>query len=69
MPEKVSEHPEWVLRGKTISELIEELQSFSDQSLLVEISLDDGVTHKPISLVVKSDGRCLLINSENASDE
>jgi hypothetical protein len=31
---------------------------------MVGISLDDGATHKPISLVVKSNGLCLLINSE-----
>ncbi|MHC2148961.1 hypothetical protein [Pseudomonas sp. 210_17 TE3656] len=51
----------WVDRGKTIKQLIAELQSFSDQDLLVEISTDDGVTKKPISLVVKSDATCLLI--------
>ena len=44
-------NPEWVLKGKKISQLIEELQSFENQDLLVEISLDGGNTHKPISLV------------------
>jgi hypothetical protein len=38
-------NPEWVLKGKKISQLIEELQSFENQDLLVEISLDGGNTH------------------------
>lgn len=57
-------NPEWVLKGKKISQLIEEFQSFENQDLLVEISLDGGNTHKPISLVKKSGGVCLLVNSE-----
>ena len=57
-------NPEWVVKGKTISQLIEELQSFANQKLLVEISIDGGRTHKPISLVKKSEGVCLLVNSE-----
>ena len=57
-------NPEWVLKGKKISQLIEELQSFENQDLLVEISLDGGNTHKPISLVKKSGSVCLLVNSE-----
>jgi len=56
--------PSWVTRGKTIRQLIKELQSFENQDLLVEISLDDGNTHKPISLVTKSRNLCLLVNSE-----
>ena len=57
-------NPEWVLKGKKISQLIEEFQSFENQDLLVEISLDGGNTHKPISLVKKSGDVCLLVNSE-----
>jgi hypothetical protein len=68
MVDRAGEYAEWVVRGKSISELIEELQSFEDQSLMVEISLDDGVSSKPISLVVKSKGRCLLMNSEICED-
>lgn len=56
--------PDWVVRGKTIRQLIEELQSFENQDLFVEISLDGGDTHKPISLVKKSGQTCLLVNSE-----
>ena len=43
--------PEWVIQGKSIKQLIKELESFEDQNLLVEISFDDGETSKPISLV------------------
>lgn len=56
--------PAWVVRGKTIQQLIKELQSFENQDLFVEISLDGGDTHKPISLVKKSGQTCLLVNSE-----
>ncbi|MFJ3005924.1 hypothetical protein [Pseudomonas fluorescens] len=56
--------PDWVGRGRTIKQLIVELQSFENQNLLVEISTDDGMTKKPISLVVKSGDTCVLVNCE-----
>lgn len=49
----ISGSPDWIVRGKTIKQLIKELQSFEDQELLVEISVDDGETKKPIILVKK----------------
>jgi len=61
---KVYKNPEWVTRGKTIRGLIKELQTFENQDLLVGISLDGGVSKKPISIVIKSDGMCLLVNCE-----
>lgn len=60
-----SKEPDWVLRGKTIRQLIAELRTFEDQDLLVEVSLDGGATHRPISLVKKSGSKCLLVNSAN----
>lgn len=54
----------WASQGKTVKQLIKELQSFEDQSLLVEISVDSGETHVPLSLVARSNGLCLLINME-----
>lgn len=56
--------PAWVSRGKTIRQLIDELRTFENQDLLVEISLDGGTTHRPISLLKKSADKCLLVNSE-----
>ncbi|WP_354675755.1 hypothetical protein N027_10910 [Pseudomonas syringae USA007] len=56
--------PSWVNRGKTIKELIDELRSFENQDMLVEISVDGGDVHKPISLVKNSGQICLLVNSE-----
>lgn len=56
--------PDWVVRGKTIRQLIKELQSFENQDMFVEISLDGGDSHKPISLIKKSGQLCLLVNSE-----
>ncbi len=50
MPDK-QKHPEWVIRGKTIKELISELQTFENQDLEVRISIDDGDSFRPISLV------------------
>ncbi|MBL0028889.1 MAG: hypothetical protein IPO95_07425 [Rhodanobacteraceae bacterium] len=56
--------PDWVTRGKTIRQLIKELQTFEDQDLMVEISADNGETRQPISLVKKSGETCLLVNCE-----
>ena len=52
----------WESRGKTVEGLIEELKTFEDKNIKVEISLDGGVTSRPISLVGKKNGKCLLIN-------
>lgn len=62
--------PEWVTRGKTIRQLIQELESFENQDLEVRLSLDDGDSHRCISLVSKGvDGAgheyCVLSNSES----
>jgi GT2 family glycosyltransferase len=62
MGEEKNCSPDWVNKGKTIRELIQELMSFEDQDLKVCISVDDGSTRKPISLVKKSQGVCLLVN-------
>ena len=40
MATDINEHPEWVTKGKTIRQLIEELQTFENQELEVQISLD-----------------------------
>ena len=53
--------PEWIHRGKTIAQLLRELSSFEDPSLEVRLSTDDGRTTRPISLVVKQDGACVLV--------
>lgn len=60
-------NPEWTSRGKTIAHLIEELNSFENQSLEVRISLNGGVTSYPISLVAKRDGKYAVL--ENCQDE
>jgi hypothetical protein len=64
MKRRIERNPEWVTRGKTIRQLIGELQTFENQELKVEISLDRGETHKPISLVRKDGNYCVLANSE-----
>jgi hypothetical protein len=60
----VNESPDWVTKGKTIKQLIKELQTFEDQEIIVEISVDGGETTKPISLVRKLGSICALVNSE-----
>ncbi len=67
MNENSEKQPEWVTRGKTIRELIMELQTFENQDLEVRISLDSGETHKPISLVIKHGGYCQLVNGEGST--
>jgi hypothetical protein len=52
--------PDWIARGKTIRQLIRELQSFEDQDLEVRLSVGDDDRAWPISLVAKVDGRCVL---------
>jgi len=49
--EGINKNPEWVTRGKTIRQLIEELHTFEDQDLEVKISIDEGETLKCISLI------------------
>lgn len=41
------------MRQKTIAQLIQELQSFEDQSLIVRVTSDYGETFKPVELVSK----------------
>jgi hypothetical protein len=53
--------PDWMTKGKTIAGLIQELRTFDDQELEVRISTDDGVTTRPISLVGRQDGACVLV--------
>ena len=63
------QQPEWIAHGKSIKQLIEELKSFEDQNLLVEISFDGGETSKPISLVGKINGKCMLLNCDNSIEK
>lgn len=37
----------WIVKGKTIRELIVDLQSFENQDLKVEISTDSGKSRRP----------------------
>jgi len=41
------------MRQKTIAQLIQELQSFEDQSLIVMVTSDYGENFKPVELVSK----------------
>lgn len=57
--------PDWITRGKTVRQLIQELQSFENQDLEVQISIDGGENSKCISLVKKSNGMAVLVNYES----
>ena len=61
MYEKDFDRKNWPEKGKKIRDLIKELQSFEDQDLLVEMSIDGGETAKPISFIGKKDGKCRLV--------
>ena len=61
--------PDWITKGKSIRQLIEELKTFEDQDMEVQLSFDEGETHKPISILVKRDGFCLLLNCEALGSE
>ncbi|MEY4754860.1 MAG: hypothetical protein RJA44_2535 [Pseudomonadota bacterium] len=65
----MSTHPDWVMRGKTVRQLIQELQSFEDQDLEVRLSVDGGTTTQCISLVCKSNGAALLMNCEDGAPQ
>ncbi|WP_306582025.1 hypothetical protein [Dokdonella sp.] len=58
----MSAQPAWVTLGKTIRQLIRELETFEDQELEVRISLDGGSSHECISLIGKLDGKAVLMN-------
>ncbi len=51
----------WTTRGKSVRQLIEELQSFADRDIEVRLSWDMGDTDWPISLVGRIDGKCVLM--------
>ena len=61
--------PAWVTKGKTIRQLIQELETFENLDLEVQMSFDEGKTHKPISILVSRDGYCMLFNSEALGDD
>lgn len=63
-----SKQPEWVICGKTIRELIEDLSTFGDQTLEARISVDGGISSKPISIVKKAGKVCLIVNSEMSNE-
>ena len=65
MAMKNEQKSNWVNRDETIGELIQELLSFEDQDLVVEISFDGGDASKPISLVGRIEGKCVLINYDH----
>jgi hypothetical protein len=52
--------PHQIFYGITIHELIQALEKIQDETLEVELSIDGGRTHKPISILGKSKGQCLL---------
>ena len=59
-------NPEWTSRGKTVAQLIEELRTFENQEMEARISLDDGDTSFPISLVGKLSGKyAVLLNCQD----
>lgn len=54
--------------GFTISHLIKELKSSEEQGLEVRISLGFDENHKPISIIGKNNGCCLLMSCSDYYD-
>jgi hypothetical protein len=54
-------NPDWTSRGKTVAQLIAELRTFENQDMEVRISLDEGRTSYPISLVGKLNGKYVAL--------
>jgi len=50
----------WEKRGKTVRGLIQELQTFENQDLKVEIAFQPGGDSFPISLIGNDGGKCIL---------
>lgn len=60
----------WASRGKTVADLIKELQTFENQDMEVRISTDSGDTSIPISLVGKiGEKYAMLMNCEDEPSE
>jgi hypothetical protein len=55
-----ADQPEWINKGKSITQLIKELGSFEDQTLEVRLTFDGGETHKPISILTRRDGYAMI---------
>ena len=67
----INQKPEWVTKGKTIRQLIDELKTFEDQDIEARISLDGEIDYCISILVrrheVRPDGlkyRCVIMNAE-----
>ena len=68
MSNNTDKTPQWVTKGKSIRQLIIELQSFEDQDLEVRMSFDGRITHRPISILSRDQGYCILENCEDQKD-
>jgi hypothetical protein len=55
-----TQEPEWIAKGKSVTQLIKELGTFEDQTLEVRLTFDGGETHKPISILTRRDGYAMI---------
>ena len=60
---KKDEVPEWASKGKTISGLIKELETFQNKKLVMFISLDDSNTADRIITILYLEEKCILLSS------
>jgi hypothetical protein len=59
MTDDITKKPDWIYRGKSVRQLIQELHSFEDDTLEVMISVD-----KPLKSLEHRNGRLLLISAD-----
>jgi predicted ribosome-associated RNA-binding protein Tma20 len=56
----MEELPAWINRGKSVAQLIKELETFENKEIEVKISVDSSKTLRPISLVLRDGNICIL---------
>ncbi len=54
---------DWINRGKTVAQMIEELKSYENQQLEVRISIDGGETSYPVSILTKRQNKYAIIEN------
>jgi hypothetical protein len=64
MTDDITKKPDWIYRGKSVRQLIQELHSFEDDTLEVMISVDKSQTRKPLKSLEHRNGRLLLISAD-----
>ena len=55
-----TQHPTWITKGKSITQIIQELRTFEDQTLEVRLTFDGGQTNKPVSILTRRNSYAMI---------